>query len=165
MHIRFRAAWVAFATAAIAIAFQAAPRFEDYAVPASEIFHGKPAAPQFKTAGQRTFRTMIREGAEKGAAFAGHYAVAQWGCGAGCLQMALVDVRTGAVYDGPFGALPNGTLTPDQNVDPEKSGIFFHLDSSLLLARGCPNEKDCATYYYKWTGVRFELLRKIPAQP
>lgn len=170
-----RHAWTALgvlAAATLATAFQnpprdghAAPRFEDFPVAAAEMFHGAPAAPQLKTAGQRTFRTMIRDGASKGPAFAGHYSVPQWGCGAGCLQMALIDARSGAVYDGPFGTLPNATLAPDPNVDPDKSGIFFHLDSFLLLARGCPNEKDCGTYYYRWTGARFELLRRIPSPP
>jgi len=50
------------------------PSFSDY--PATETFSGKPAAPLFQTAGQRKFRTMIREGAAKGPNFAGRYTIA-----------------------------------------------------------------------------------------
>jgi hypothetical protein len=55
------------------------PEFSDF--PINTLFHGVPAAPKVSTPGQRRFRTMIRQGAKKGANFAGHYAVAEWGCG------------------------------------------------------------------------------------
>src|SRR5215467_10781095 len=92
-------------------AFQGAPRAEDYKVPESENFSGKPAAPVFQTAGQRKFRTMIAEAAAKGPNFAGHYRIAEWGCGGGCVQFAVVDSRSGAIYDGPFGVLPAGYVS------------------------------------------------------
>ena len=37
--------------------------------------------------------------------------------------------------------------------------------SRLLIARGCPEEKNCASYFYEWTGAQFKLLRKIDATP
>jgi hypothetical protein len=55
------------------------PQFADY--PVNRIFHGVPVAPKLLTPGQRRLRTMIRQGTKKGANFAGHYAVAEWGCG------------------------------------------------------------------------------------
>jgi hypothetical protein len=133
---------------------------EDY--PVSKIFSGKPAAPKLVTSGQRRFRTMIRDGAKKGTNFAGHYVIAEWGCGTGCEQIAVVDARAGDVYDGPFGKLPQGTVLLDLNSRGEPSAIFYRRDSSLLIVKGCPNEKNCATYYYSWTGTQFKLLRKDP---
>jgi len=128
------------------------PKFEQFKV--SEIFKGAPAAPQLKTASQRTFRTMIRDAAKKGPNFAGHYAVAEWGCGASCVSMAVIDVQSGAVYDGP-----TVDVSP---FDAESAGFSYHVDSRLMIVRGCPNEKNCGAYYYEWTGSAFKLLRQVP---
>ena len=132
------------------------PQFGDYSVPT---WRGVPAKPKLVTAGQRKFRTMIREWTERGPNFAGHFTIAQWGCGTGCIQFALVDNESGTVYDGPFGSLPNAYLCLDANPDQDDTGIFFQRDSSLIEFRGCPNEKQCNADYYQWTGDRFRLLR------
>ena len=150
---------VAFILCTPAAADSKEPRFEDY--PAQVETHLKPAAPKFKTGGQRQFRTMIRESVEKGVNFAGHYTIAEWGCGSGCVQMTVVDLRTGDVYDGPFGALPRARMSLIPDADVDKTGIFYQEDSSLFIARGCPNERDCGGYFYRWTGTQFELLRRI----
>jgi hypothetical protein len=147
---------------ALAIADSKEPRFEDY--PADVDTHLKPATPQFKTGGQRRFRGTIRESVEKGVNFAGHYAIAEWGCGSGCVQTAVVDLRTGDVYDGPFGALPKARMSLIPNADVDKTGIFYQEDSSLFIARGCPNEKGCGAYFFEWTGTQFKLLRRIPVK-
>jgi hypothetical protein len=137
------------------------PQFSDY--PVNSIFHGVPAAPKLLTPGQRMFRTMIRQGAKKGANFAGHYAIAEWGCGASCVQIAVVDLQSGNVYDGPFGILPKGYISYIENLQNDNSGgIFYRRDSELFIARGCPNEKQCAAYYCRWTGSGFTLIHQIP---
>lgn len=76
--------------------------------------------------------------------------------------MALVDAQTGDTYDGPFGALPKTHVSLVPNVEADKTGLFYHEDSSLLVVRGCPNEKDCGAYFFEWTGTQFKLLHKIP---
>jgi hypothetical protein len=43
--------------------------------------------------------------------------------------------------------------------------LDFRKDSRLLVARGCPEEKDCASYFWEWTGAQFKLLKKVPASP
>ncbi len=151
----------------------AVPSFDEYRVPPSTIFKGVPAAPQFKAPGQRMFRTVIREATKKGSNFAGHYTIADWGCGTSCEAVAVIDAETGAVYDGPFGQLPKAVLYYGENLrydrDARGSYIYddlsYRLNSRLLIARGCPNFKDCAAYFYEWTGSQFKLLRKIPATP
>lgn len=106
---------------------------------------------------------MIREGAKKGANFAGRYAIAEWGCGASCVQIAVVDLQSGNVYDGPFGILPKGYISYIENLQSDNNGgIFYRRDSELFIARGCPNEKQCAAYYYRWTGSGFTLIREVP---
>src|SRR5579871_3265627 len=79
------------------------PSFEQYKV--ANKFAGKPATPILRTRLQRNFRSMIVEAAEKGPNFAGHYTLAEWGCGAGCMSMAIVDNATGRTFDGPFNIL------------------------------------------------------------
>jgi hypothetical protein len=76
------------------------PSFKEFAT--AEVFSGKPAAPVLRTPNQRLFRTMIRQGAAKGPNFAGHYSIADWGSGAGCVSIAVVDAKDGRVFDGPF---------------------------------------------------------------
>ena len=63
------------------------PAFEQFGV--DEVFKGKPVSPQI-TASHRLFRTMIRRGAAKGPNYAGHYSIATWGCGTGCMSMASI---------------------------------------------------------------------------
>src|SRR6476620_2304120 len=63
-------------------------KFMDFAVAAD--FHRKPAAPILPTKTQRVFRTAIREAAAKGPNFAGHYTIAEWGCGSGCMSSVVV---------------------------------------------------------------------------
>ena len=136
------------------------PRPEDY--PVDSVFSGTPATPKFATPGQRRFRTVIRDWARKGPNFAGRYVIAEWGCGTGCGQMAVVDVKSGDVYDGPFGILPKGVLSLGSNVEDDNVGMFYRRDSSLLIARGCVNERDGGALYYAWIGARFKLLRRDP---
>ena len=124
--------------------------FDKY--PAAEKFTGKPATPAITTRFQRLYRTMIREAAAKGPNFAGHFTIAQWGCGAGCVSIAIVDEKTGHVRDGPFRAL---ALKATDSPEP----LEFQIDSRLLIVHGCPEEKNCADYYYEWTGTMFKLLR------
>jgi len=95
---------------------------------------------------------MIRDAAAKGPNFAGHFTIAQWGCGAGCVSIAIVDEKTGHVWDGPFKAL---SMKATDSQEP----LEFRLDSRLLIAHGCPEEKNCDDYYYELTGTGFKLLR------
>jgi len=139
------------------------PDFTDY--PVSAIFHGAPAAPKLSTPGQRMFRTMIRQGAAKGANFAGHYAIAEWGCGTACVQIAVVDIQSGAVYEGPFGTLPKAYIAYGTNPEDIETGILYRPDSELFVARGCPSDQQPGTYYYRWAGSAFTLLRRIPLKP
>ena len=173
MGIKVRALIAVLAAAGSVTAFQsnptnvsqALPRFEDFQVPATAIFKGTPAAPNFRTPGQRMYRTMIRQATTKGPNFAGHYTVAEWGCGTACLQIAVVDMQSGTAYDGPVGIPPNGAIYLGPNVEHDKTGIFYRIDSSLFIVVGCPNFKNCGRFYYEWSGKQFKLLRQIPMKP
>ena len=133
------------------------PTFDQFKV--TEKFTGTPAVPVLRGKRLRNYRTVIRDAAQKGPNFAGDYTVAEWGCGAGCMQMALVDCRTGETFDGPFNLL-GYDLAYEYGSDEQ---LEYKLDSRLLVARGCPGEKDCGIYYYEWSANQFQLLRKTPA--
>jgi hypothetical protein len=133
------------------------PRFEDYSV--TEIFKGPPAPPKLRRSGDRLFRTRIREGAAKGPNFAGKFTIAEWGCGSGCVSIAIVDAKDGRIFDAPFSALAWGVPMMTESVEP----LAFKLDSRLLIARGCPEEENCGFYYYEWMGTKFKLIRKVAA--
>jgi len=149
---------------ALSLHAQEYPSFAQFRV--SQVFSGKPATPVLKTPEDRMFRTMIREGAKDGPNFAGHFTIAQWGCGAGCVSMALIDAAGGRIYRGPFKVL-TWELLQYQGRYPSNGDSFeplsFKTDSRLLIARGCPEEKNCASYFYEWTGTQFKLLRKVAA--
>jgi len=145
----------------------AVPAFDQYRI-AEPKFPGKPARPLIKTPEHRKFRTMILEAAAKGPNFAGHYTIAAWGCGAGCVSIAMVDAATGAVYRGPFRNLTwemrkyeDQYAANDDRFEP----LAYRPDSRLLVARGCPEEANCASYFWEWTGLQFKLIRIIASVP
>ena len=134
-------------------------RFTDFAAPGS--FHGKPATPILATRTQRMFRSTIREAAAKGPNFAGHYTIAEWGCGSGCVSSAVVDSATGKVYSAPFRVL--SMPLAEREGGHEYQGVVYQLDSRLFIADGCPEEANCGTYYYEWSDSKFKRLRFDPA--
>lgn len=135
------------------------PKFENY--PAGEVYKGPAAKPVLATRFQRLYRTRIRQAAEEPANFAGHYKIAEWGCGAGCVQIAVIDVKSGAVSDGPFSLLSYDSQFTYEGDDQ----LEYRVTSRLLIARGCPQEKNCGTYYYEWNGKAFQRIRYAPAKP
>lgn len=120
--------------------------FEQYP---AKLFKGRKAKIQLKTNPMaRMFRTMITDTyysrgymnewhESTGLNFAGHYCFAYWGCGSPCQQAAIVDVRTGIVYDAPAASY----------------GYKFRRDSRLVVVNpddphiGCAG---CTTEYWVW---------------
>jgi hypothetical protein len=127
------------------------PRFEDY--PAVERFTGTPAAPKLVESWARRFQTRIREGAVgkypawrgfeefkvEGPNYAGHYYVANWGCGTGCLMLVVIDAVTGTVYPPPLSA---GTTGSNRMILPGLgtgwADFDFQPESRLFVLKTCP---------------------------
>lgn len=140
------------------------PKFQDY--PASSIFTGTPASPKLVRPADRLFRTQIRDGAAKRPNFAGHYSIVEWGCGSSCVSIAIVDAKDGEVYAAPFRDLGYGSVLIYADVSEEHYEPLDHkLNSRLLVVRGCPEDRDCASYFYVWTGSTFKLIDKGTAVP
>ena len=109
---------------------------------------------------------MIREGAAKGPNFAGHFTIADWGCGAGCVSIAVIDAKDGKVYSGPFQVLSWAMFKYEGRYSsntPEFVPLDFHPDSRLLIARGCPGGSQLRVTYFCTSGRRleFKLIRKV----
>jgi hypothetical protein len=135
----------------------AQPKFEDY--PVAKPFQGKPAGAKVERAGDRMFRTRIREGAAKGPNFAGRFTVVQWGCGAGCVSTVIVDAGNGTVYHLPGAELGCTDLMCSMNMLCQTGDApWYRLDSELLIVRHC-NGDVARTDYLRWTGTKFVAVK------
>lgn len=87
---------------------------------------------------------------EDGVNFAGHFCFAYWGCGSNCKMGAVIDMKTGIVYNGINAS----------------SGYRFKKDSKILVV----NPPDSFGWYnqniiydipeeYMWTGKEFRLIK------
>lgn len=114
----------------------------------------------------RSFRTRLSEALRGGVNFAGHYVVAGWGCGTGCISGAIIDARTGNVFwPEPFNAF--GVLFNNGNyADPP---VEYKKNSRLLIIHGIPGEgkddapaKPSGDYYYEWKNNRLRQVKFVP---
>lgn len=82
---------------------QTQPQFSEH--PAIEVLQSTARYPDFagRDRNFRTYRTRIRDGVDRGVNFAGHYAFTVIGCGTECKFGFVVDLRSGEVFDFPYG--------------------------------------------------------------
>ncbi|MFC4817510.1 MULTISPECIES: hypothetical protein [unclassified Flavobacterium] len=98
-------------------------QFENFKT--NKIYKGKLADPIFSTdKSAKRFITRIKDGCKKtGVNFAGHYTIIEWGCGAACAQMAIVDRISGEII---YSKIPF-----DKN--DGHCGAEYKIDSRLLI--------------------------------
>jgi hypothetical protein len=126
----------------------AEPRFEAFQVPVEPDI--KPARIKIASAKSREFASELRTAQARKPNFAGHFVLAEFGCGASCVMSAAIDAKTGDVAWLPFTVCCSDVEEP----------IEFKPDSRLLRIRGSRNEKGSGTYFYTFDGKRFT---EIPA--
>jgi hypothetical protein len=140
------------------------PRFQDYA---ATVFKGRAAALKLTTPPARGYRTRLREGSRRPVNFAGRYKLHTWSCGTGCLQMALIDAKTGQVF---FPAELNGFIAcyyGEAAVESLEEALKFERGSRLLVMSGYPMSergKDAPKkgfYYYEWDGGDLKLVKFV----
>jgi len=134
------------------------PRSEDYPVPKSEMYKGKPVPVMLRSKRARWYRTALREGAKEGPNFAGHYTIVTWGAGLGVFSLAVVDAKTGEIYFPPFKEVGNSTYgLPyiDKGNNPA-----WRVNSKLFAFVGIPdaNNKGMGLYVYSFNQGRFRLV-------
>ncbi|HMV48463.1 MAG TPA: hypothetical protein PLD20_11475 [Blastocatellia bacterium] len=137
------------------------PRFKDY--PAPDKFSGKPARPKLTSRRARLFRSNIRWQTAEGPDFAGHYKVVTWGCGAGCVQFAIVNVQTGDVHFPP--EVETVMALPEREEDPvqRRTGSRLLVLTGRKVKPGWRAAED-GKFYYEWKDDRLVLLRKVKLQ-
>lgn len=161
-----------FLASSLAAADQASeqpPRFQEYAI--EKVFTGTPASPLFQRPEERRYRTAILNGVKKGYGvleepggrdrpgpnFAGHYIVIQWGCGTECLQYAIVDARTGRIFQPPV---------PGKRNEFFDTGLLdFRLRSRLMIVKtNCAmgDSERCDRDYFVWADERFKHIYTEP---
>jgi len=132
------------------------PQFKDF--PAQGKYAGK-NAPVIITGEDRMYRTRLKEAAQEQPNFAGHYVLAAWGCGAGCLMGAVIDVNTGKVHWFPHSICCWNDTGRDDNFTP----IVFRLNSRLVVFIGLRNEQDSdqGAHFYEFAKTGFKYIRTI----
>ena len=147
---------ISLAQAAIAQS-RSLPRFEKY--PALSKFRGKPAPTKLSSPRARMYRTVIRNGAKEGPNFAGHYTIVVWGCGMNCMQLAIVDARTGEVY------FPPNLMQVNFLFENTEEPLQFQTNSRLLIVLGTMvgtgDDWRTGRYYYEWKNNRLKLVHAI----
>lgn len=131
---------------------------ENYHVP---VYTG-PRASDIKPKNDR-YKTRMREILKGSDIFAGHYAMAQLGCGTGCIQIRIVDVVTGKIIE------PKGLeIVTDYYVEKNATttGILTEIecskDLSLVYVQGALGGEDNlkGSFVFHFDGKKFHLLEK-----
>jgi hypothetical protein len=105
-----------------------------------------------------SYRTRLREGAQQGANFAGHYRVVTWGCGTDCATGAIIDALTGHVV-----FLPSvDSYQMEHERDSDFNSFVFRLDSRLIVFAGQLNDQgEKATFFMDFDGKNFRQVYRV----
>lgn len=147
------------------------PRFRDYPASNTNKRFGEVIAIDRWTEEESmaNYNKRIRRAAKKGTNFAGHYAIVGSSCGMICVNLSIVDTRTGRVYRTPFIGITNGPCPKSYYAKTPKL-IEFRTDSRLLILRGAAEDPDkdgsfhdapCSTRYYVWKRNKLVLAREV----
>ena len=126
---------------------------------------GAPIAPQLDSPRARKYRTVLKEGAQRGPNFNGHYRVVHWGCGTNCIEWAVVDFGSGRVWFAPDPVL--SCSSADEPADAKVPDWFeIRLNSRLLglndCAAGYPRQTFNRQTLYEWQNG---AMRRVIARP
>lgn len=107
----------------------------------------------------RTFRTRLSEALKGGVNFAGHYIVASWGCGTGCINSGIIDARNGNVYwPRELGSVVDWVVETTYVNEP----LDYRKNSRLLMLHGTPgNDTRAGKYYYELKDNRLRLVKFV----
>lgn len=142
-----------------AAAGDATGEFEAY--PPEAALSGPAAKPIVNAGRARQYRTILTEEAAEGANFNGHYRIVQWGCGANCLQWAVIDLTSGDVWFAPESL--GSCFTAGERLSRVREWIEFYPTSRLIYAHDCSGQSTQGTFdarlVYEWQSGSAVLLR------
>lgn len=103
----------------------------------------------------RDYRTRLRDGVSAGVNFAGHYSFVTIGCGTSCRFAFVIDLRTGEVFDFPYGG-----------EEQYQMDLLYFQDSRMVRVRwkGDWDSSTCTEKDLLVEGTRWRVLaeRKLP---
>ena len=111
----------------------------------------------------KTFRTAITQGYKNGKInFGGHYIIIFWGAGAGMSDGAMVDTRTGIIYNLPLteeNSYRGVYYDNNDNIKHKKNSYLFMCYSSKTNETD-ENKIDLSYFYYKFNDMtkKFNLV-------
>ncbi len=113
----------------------------------------------------KMYRTNLKEALATSAVnFAGKYILTYWGCGTGCIQGAIIDAKTGAVF---FPIELQGVAAGGSGLGNHEM-LEYKKNSNLLVLYGyagsgfeAENKNQHGIYYYQWNGKSFKLLKFV----
>ena len=112
----------------------------------------------------RNYRTNLRNAAKAGVNFAGHFVVANWGCGTNCSETAIIDGRTGRVF---FPEILQGATFGFCELGDADEPIEYKKNSRLFVLRGFKSgdldkkNSKCGVYYFEWTGAALRQVKLV----
>ena len=101
--------------------------------PAPAVYAGRHTPLRLVDARSRRFRSVLAEAYDRHIDFAGRYVLVEIGCGAGCIDIAALDARTGAVRWFPTSVSDWPNAFPDP--------LEHRTDSRLLIVHGRLGER------------------------
>jgi hypothetical protein len=132
------------------------PKFSQF--PAREYSRGPTGRLDLSDPHVYSYRTRLREGAQQGANFAGHYTVVTWGCGTDCATGAIIDALTGHVVFLP--SVDSNQMEHER--DPDFNSFVFRLDSRLIVFAGQLNDQgEKATFFMDFDGKNFRQVYRV----
>jgi hypothetical protein len=146
-----------------------APKFESY--PEHEVYVGGLATPKYSPSMEVRYKREIRNNyvVETKPNFAGHFVLLHWSCGSACIEMAIVDAKSGDIYSPPITdegiGIQRFFLPYLTHLNGGSSGpiLQFKPDSRLFIIKcNHGNEWKGYTYYFLWKQNKWELLRRAP---
>lgn len=110
---------------------------------------------------RHSMRTRLREALKAGPNFAGHYAIAIYGCGTGCIGLTMVDVKNGQIYDN-IPASVTEYYVGDKDHHLTERDFAFSKDSTLLYLTGSLEGYGSGSFLFNFRNGQFNLIKHSP---
>jgi hypothetical protein len=135
-----------------------APKFKSF--PTNITPTGKKSKLDLSNPTAKEFRTVLRSWLKSGPNFNSIYSVATWGCGTGCIQLAIINCETGLViFPSSFNAIDVGHVYYKNASDV----ISFNLKSRLIVLSGALDEDKSryGIHYYQLINDKLVLVKFV----
>jgi hypothetical protein len=137
----------------------AAPKFAQYPEP---IYRGPVGRLDLSSPEAFSYRTRLRAASQAPINFAGHFQIATWGCGAGCVTGAIVDAFTGRVTFLPSVSTEGMEAVMDENFN----AFEFRNNSRLIVLSGKLTENSArGAHFFAWDGRFLIRVDTVPYTP